>query len=86
MRWIWFQLPPELLGHLEIPIQTILPDLTPAEVNEILELRCEINEDPLTEFLQNQEVAEAMFPEEDHKALQDSEILNTSMCCVLLFL
>ena len=76
---------PDLLGHLEILIQTILPDLTPADVNEILQLRCEIKEDPLSEFLQNPEVADAMFPEEDQKALQDSEILNTTMFCVLLF-
>jgi hypothetical protein len=64
-------LTPDMLGHLEILINTILPDLSLQEVNDILELRCELPEDPLSVFVQDLDVVEAMFPEEDLKLLKE---------------
>ena len=77
---------PDLLGHLEVLIQTILPDLTPQEVNEILFLRCELKDDPISEFLQNPAVAEVMFPNEDQKVLEDSNFPKLILKCFVFWL
>ena len=71
---------PDLIGHLDISINTILPHLSPAEVNEILEMRCEVKDDPVGEFLEDMAVQEALFPEEDRKVLQDTFNYECCMC------
>ena len=61
---------PDLVGHLEILIHTILPDKSQEEVNEILEMRCEVPEDPIGDLVPDADVQGAMFPEEDSKHLK----------------
>ena len=61
---------PDLVGHLEILIHSILPDKSQEEVNDILEMRCEVPEDPIGDLVPDADVQEAMFPEEDSKHLK----------------
>ena len=75
---------PDLIGHFDILINTVLPHLSPAEVNAILEMRCEVKEDPVGDVLNDMAVQEALFPEEDQKVLQDT--FNYECCvCELSF-
>ena len=61
---------PGLLGLLEVLINTMLPGLSRAAMQEILEMRCQLEDDPLSMI--DPEVVEAMFPQQDQKSMEDS--------------
>ena len=60
---------PDILGHLEVMITCAIPTVTPEELTEILEMRCQKKTDPLVEI--DPSVIEAMFPPEDIKVIED---------------
>ena len=60
---------PDLLGVLEVIIQTMLPDATQDEIQEILMLRCEVPESPLEGL--GPDILEALVPPEDFKTIED---------------
>ena len=68
---------PDLLGTLEILIATIIPDATQAEVRTILEKRCHVHEDPLSDLVDDAQIEE-LLPKGAVKVVQDS--LNCEMC------
>ena len=43
-------LTPDLFGHLDILIQTVIPEANDDQVKEILLIRCQVDEDPLFKF------------------------------------
>ena len=65
---------PDLLGLLDILIQTVLPEATREEVNDILMMRCEVGEDPLKEL--DPDILEALVPPEDFKVFEDAMCIS----------
>ena len=65
---------PDLLGLLDILIQTVLPEATREEVNDILMMRCEVGEDPLKEL--DPDILEALVPPEDFKVFDDAMCIS----------
>ena len=63
-----------LLGLLDILIQTVLPEATREEVNDILMMRCEVGEDPLKEL--DPDILEALVPPEDFKVFEDAMCIS----------
>ena len=63
-------LTPDLLGHLIILIQTVIPHVNDDQLHEILQLRCKIEEDPLA-GVADAEALESLFPPLDCKLLEE---------------
>ena len=60
---------PDLLGHLEILINTIIPGNSRDDLQEILEMRCTIEEGPLSMI--DDEALEVLHPQLDQKVRGD---------------
>ena len=69
---------PDLVSLLTVLIHTILPEATEAEVNAILNIRCDVESDPLEHI--DLDVIEALFPAADMKVVEDHCIFVVVMC------
>ena len=62
-------LTPDLYGHLDILIQTVIPQANDEQVKEILLIRCQVDEDPLSKF--DPEALDELLPDADSKVLEE---------------
>ena len=76
-------LTPDLYGHLDILIQTVIPEANDDQVKKILLLRCEVDEDPLANF--DQDALAELFPDADSKVLEERIIIGSD-CCTKCYL
>ena len=78
-------LTPDLYGHLDILIQTVIPEANDDKVKEILLLRCVIDEDPFAKL--DQVDLEELLPDADSQSLggDNNNMIKNEQRIIIIF-